>query len=59
MSGFVRLVAAWVCWLTYRNVYLGLLVMLLLLPFNPQVIVELWLSEVYFIGVPLEFIHLN
>ena len=46
MSGSVCLVAAWVCWLTFRNAYLGLLLVLLLLPFNLQVIVELWVAKV-------------
>ena len=46
MSGSVCLVAAWVCWLTFRNAYLGLLLILLLLPFNLQVIVELWVAKV-------------
>ena len=46
MSGSVCLVTARVCWLTFRNAYLGLLVILLLLPFNLQVIVELWLAKI-------------
>ena len=40
MSGLVLLVAAWNCWLSYKNEYAGLLVFHLLPLLNPWLIVE-------------------
>ena len=41
MSGLVLLVATWNCWLSYRNRYVGLLVLHLLPVLNPCLIVEM------------------
>ena len=41
MSGLVRLVATWDCWISYKNGYTGLLVLHLLPLLNPWLIVEM------------------
>ena len=41
MSGLVLLVATWNCWISYRNGYVGLLVLLWLPLLNPWLIVEM------------------
>ena len=41
MFGLVLLVATWNCWISYRNGYVGLLVLHLLPLLNPWVIVEM------------------
>ena len=41
MSGLVLLVATWNCWISYRNGYVGLLVLHLLRLLNPWLIVEM------------------
>ena len=41
MSGLVLLVATWNCWISYNNVYAGLLVFHLQLLLNPWLIVEM------------------
>ena len=41
MSGLVLLVATWNCWISYRNRYVGLLVLHLLPLLNPWLIVEM------------------
>ena len=41
MSGLVLLVATWICWIIYRNGYVGLLVLHLLPLLNPWLIIEM------------------
>ena len=41
MSGLVLLVATWSCWISYRNGYVGMLVLHLLALWNPWLIVEM------------------
>ena len=41
MSGLVLLVATWNCWISYRNGYVGLLVLHLLPLLSPWLIVEM------------------
>ena len=41
MSGMVLLVATWNCWISYRNGYVGLLVLHLLSLLNPWLIIEM------------------
>ena len=44
MSGLVLLVPPWNCWISCKNGYAGLLVLLLLLLLNPWLIFEMWLA---------------
>ena len=41
MSGLMRLVATWICWINYKNGYAGLLVLHSLFLLNPWLIVEM------------------
>ena len=50
MSGLVLLVATWNCWISYRNGYVGLLVLHLLRLLNPWLIVEISLFCRFYFG---------
>ena len=41
MSGMVLLAVTWICWISYKNRYAGLLVLHLLLLLNPWLIVKM------------------
>ena len=47
-------VAAWTCWMMYRNGYVGLLVLDLLTLLNSLLIAEMWEAEAFSMGMTLE-----
>ena len=59
MSGLVLLVTTWICWISYKNRYAGMLVLHLLLLLNPWLIVEMYPAQVFTIGITLVDVYLN
>ena len=59
MFGLEILAATWICQMSNRNGYVRLLVQLLLPLLNTWLIVEIWPSYVFFIGITLVDVHLN
>ena len=47
MSGRMLLIATWICWMSYRNGYVGLLVLPLLFLLNFWCIIEMESVEIY------------
>ena len=59
MSGLVFLAATWICWIRYRSRCTGQLLLHLLPLLKPWLINEMYLSQVFFIGITLVDVHLN
>ena len=59
MSGCMLLAPAWICYINYRNRYVGLLVLHLLPLLNPWFIVKMWPGSEFSIGINLVDVCLN
>ena len=60
MSGLVLLVVTWICWISYKSRYTGLLVLHLLLCLNPWLSIKMQPAySVFSIGITLVDVHLN